>query len=136
MRYVLDTNTWIAAFFRRMPHVKARLVTALEQGHELCIIPIVYYELMRGLQLKDNVQGMHEITHFWSLISYYEATKLIWDEAVRLWVMSTKHNTMPGDKDILIAAFALQLGATVVTRNVRHFSIFQVPVENWIDGTP
>lgn len=133
MRYVLDTNTWIAAFFRRTPHVKARLVTTLEQDHEICVIPLVYYELLRGLQLKDNVQGVQEITHFWSLVSYYEATKAIWDEAVRLWVMSTKQNTMPGDKDILIAAFARQLEATVVTRNVRHFTLFHLPVENWID---
>jgi predicted nucleic acid-binding protein len=136
MRYVLDTNTWIAAFFRRTPHVKARLIATLEQGHAVCVIPIVYYELLRGLQRKNNVEGMQEITHFWSLISYYEATKEIWDEAVRLWVISTKHNTMPGDKDILIAAFTRQLGATVVTRNVRHFAFFQLPVENWIDGTP
>jgi predicted nucleic acid-binding protein len=135
MRYVLDTNTWIAAFFRRTPHVKDRLIATLEQGHELCVIPLVYYELLRGLQLKNNVQGIHEITQFWAMISYYEATKVIWDEAVRLWVMSTKHNTMPGDKDILIAAFAFQLGAIVVTRNVRHFTIFQLSVENWIDGT-
>jgi predicted nucleic acid-binding protein len=136
MRYVLDTNSWIAAFFRRTPHVKDRLIATLEHGHEMCVIPIVYYELMRGLQLKNNIEGIREITHFWSLVSYYEATKEIWDEAVLLWVMSTKHNTMPGDKDILIAAFARQLEAIVVTRNVRHFAFFQLPVENWIEEHP
>jgi predicted nucleic acid-binding protein len=133
MRYVLDTNSWIAAFFRRTPKVKTRLFAALAQGHEICVIPMVYYELIRGLQLKNNMQGLHEIKQFWATVSYYEATKFIWDEAVRLWVMSIKQNKMPGDRDIVIAAFAIQLNATVVTRNVRHFSVFQLPIENWID---
>ena len=39
-----------------------------------------------------------------------------------------------GRADLLIACFALALGATLVTRNVKHYA--QVPrlrIENWID---
>jgi predicted nucleic acid-binding protein len=44
-----------------------------------------------------------------------------------------KADKMPGDHDIVIAAFAIQLSATVVSRNVKHFSVFQLAIENWID---
>jgi len=40
-----------------------------------------------------------------------------------------------GTNDLRIAAIALRLGATVITRNVRHFSQVEgLKVENWADG--
>jgi predicted nucleic acid-binding protein len=47
--------------------------------------------------------------------------------------MSVRQNNQREDADILIAAFACQLNATVVTKNVKHFQIFSFPIENWID---
>jgi len=110
-----------------------RLRETQAQGHEICVIPVVYYELLRGLEKRRDQESIHFIKQYWATLSYYEATKYIWDEAIRLWVMSTSQNTNPGDKDIFIAAFAIQISATVATRNVRHFSIFHLATENWID---
>ena len=132
MRYVIDTDIWVA-FFRKHPKVRARLSATLSQGHDVCVIPIVYYEFMRGLRYTNNLQMLHSVTQFWSTLPYYEGTKLIWDEASRLWATTKRQNKMPGDKDIFIAAFAIHLEATVVTRNVRHFQVFTFPIENWID---
>jgi predicted nucleic acid-binding protein len=133
MRYVIDTNIWVA-FFRKDPQVRSRLLATLAQGNEVSVIPIVYYEFIRGLRYTNNLQMLHNVTQFWSTLSYYEATKAIWDEATRLWVMTKRLNKMPGDKDIFIAAFAIQLNATVVTRNEKHFTVFSLPIENWIDN--
>jgi hypothetical protein len=36
-------------------------------------------------------------------------------------------------KDLFIAAFAIHLDATVVTRNEKHFTVFSFPIENWVD---
>ena len=132
MRYVLDTNIWIA-FLRKNPKVKMRLEEMFAQGHELCVIPLVYYELLRGLEKRRDQASSGFIKKFWATLSYYECTKLIWDEAIRLWVRAIRTNTMPGDPDVLIAAFAIQLNARVVSRNVKHFSGFSVSIENWID---
>src|SRR4051812_40731756 len=117
MRYVIDTNIWVA-FFRKHPKVRARLLEVLTQGYENCIIPIVYYEYIRGLRYTNNLQMLHNVTQFWGMVSYHEATKAIWDEATRLWVMTKRLNKIPGDKDLFIAAFTIHLNATVVTRNV------------------
>jgi predicted nucleic acid-binding protein len=132
MHYVIDTNIWVA-FFRKHPKVRPRLLAALTQGHDIDVIPIVYYEFIRGFRYTNNLQMLHIVTQFWSILPYKETTKAIWDEATRLWVMTKRLNKIPGDKDLLIAAFAIHLNATVVTRNVRHFSVFQFPVENWVD---
>ena len=94
---------------------------------------MVYYELLRGLEKRRDIESLSFIKKFWGTLSYYEGTKYIWDEAVRLWVTATRQNTMPGDNDVLIAAFAIQLSATVVSRNVKHFAVFQLSIENWID---
>jgi predicted nucleic acid-binding protein len=120
MRYVIDTNIWVA-FFHKHPKVGPRLFGALNQGHEVCVIPTVYYEFIRGLRYTNNLQLLHDVTEFWRTLSYHEGTKAIWDEATRLWVITKRQNKMPGDKDIFIAAFVIHLNATVVTRNVKHF---------------
>ena len=116
--------------------MRTRLREKLAQRNpinEICIIPVVYYELLRGLEKRRDQGNINFIKTYWTTLSYYEATKQIWDEAIRLWVMAIRQNTMPGDRDLLIAAFALQLSATVVSRNVRHFSVFGLSIENWID---
>lgn len=132
MRYVIDPIIWIE-FLRKKPKVRTRLFATLDQGHELCVIPIVYYELLRGLAKRRDQESIAYIKKFWATLSYYESTKQLWDEAIRLWVRAIRQNTMPGDRDLFIAAFALQLSATVVSRNVKHFSPFQLAIENWID---
>ena len=58
MRYVVDTNIWIE-FLRKNPKVRTRLREKLAQRNpinEICIIPVVYYELLRGLE-KRRDQG-------------------------------------------------------------------------------
>lgn len=132
MQYVIDTNIWIA-FLQKNMKVKTRLRETFLQGHDICVVPVVYYELLRGLEKRNDRESIDFIKKFWATLSYYECTKSLWDETIRLWVTAIKSNTMPGDNDLLIAAFAIQLSATVVTRNTRHFSTFRLPAENWID---
>ncbi len=134
MRYVLDTNIWIH-FLRKRQHVRQRLQQALRNRDEICVIPIVYYELLRGLEKRHDTESLAFIKRFWRTLSYYEATRQIWDEAIRLWVTTVRQNQKREDADILIAAFASHLQATVVTTNVKHFSVFDLRVENWMEET-
>jgi tRNA(fMet)-specific endonuclease VapC len=43
---------------------------------------------------------------------------------------------MIGEMDLMIAAHAISLGATLVTNNLRHFSRLQprLEIENWVTG--
>jgi len=133
MRYVVDTNIWIA-FLRKNPKVRTHLRETLAQGHEICVIPIVYFELLRGLERRRDRENINFIKRYWATLSWYECTKHIWDEAIRLWVMAIRQNNKREDADILIAAFAIQLSATVVSQNVKHFSVFSLSIENWLDN--
>src|SRR5215510_12424831 len=110
MRYVVDTNIWIA-IIRKNQKVRTYLHAALADRHEICITPIVYYELMRGFELHRQryIADIAFIQKLWATLSYRETTKSIWDEAIRLWVVARRQNKNPGDRDILIAAFAIQL---------------------------
>jgi predicted nucleic acid-binding protein len=129
---VVDTNIW-GAYLGKHQKVRTHLRERLAQGHEICVISIVYFELIRGLELRNDLEKLHDIKRYWATLSWYDCTKQIWDEAVRLWVSSVRQNNKREDADILIAAFAVQLNATVVTRNVKHFQVFSFPIENWID---
>jgi predicted nucleic acid-binding protein len=132
MRYVIDSNIWVA-FFRKHPKVLPRLLGVLAQGHDVCVIPIVYYEIIRGFRYTNNFEMLHNVTQFWSTLSYYEGTKAMWDEATRLYATTKRQNKFPGDKDIFIAALSIHLNAIVVTRNVKHFQAFSFPIENSVD---
>jgi len=132
MRYVVDTNIW-GAFLAKNRKVHTCLRERFAQGHEIYLISIVYFELIRGLELHNDLEKIRSIKRYWATVSWYDCTKQIWDETVRLWVISLRQNNKREDADLLIAAFAVQLNATVVTRNVKHFSNFPLSIENWID---
>jgi predicted nucleic acid-binding protein len=131
MRYVVDTNIW-GAFLGKNQKVRTHLRERLAQGHEICVISIVYFELIRWLELRNDLEKLQFIKRYWATLSWYDCTKYIWDEAVRLWVTTIRQNNKREDADILIAAFTVHLNATVVTTNTRHFEIFSFPRENWV----
>ena len=53
MRYLVDTNIWIA-FLKRHAKVRAWLRETLAQGHEIYVVPIVYFELLCGLEKRQD----------------------------------------------------------------------------------
>lgn len=130
MRYVLDTNVWIR-FLQKNRQVGNRLRQALSNKDEICVVPVVYYELLRGLQKRQDIDNINYIRRFWRTLSYYEAKKPVWEAAIQLWLQTTRANEKRQDADILIAAFASDLSAVIVTDNVKHFDTFGLPVENW-----
>jgi predicted nucleic acid-binding protein len=134
MRYVVDTNIWVF-YLKKNQRVRQHLRQALTNQDEICIIPIVYFELLRGLQKRNDLESIEQIRKLWRTLSYYEATPPVWDTAINLYVMTIRQNQKREDADILIAAFADILNAVVVTDNVRHFEAFGLPIVNWRDNS-
>ena len=131
MQYVVDTNIWIE-LLRKNAQVRERLEQAREADDVIIVCPIVYYELLRGLEKREDLRSIGFIKSLWSTLSYIEMNDRVWDLGIHLWVSAVKANKRQEDADTLIAALASYAGATVVTKNVKHFEPFDVPIENWV----
>ena len=55
----------------------------------------------------------------------------MWVEAAGLWADRRRHGRTHDDADLLIAAFARRLRATLVTNNTADFTDRDVPVIDW-----
>ncbi len=130
MLFVVDTSIWVK-LLRRDSRVGPRLEQALRQGDTIIVVPIVYYELMRGLRKRNDQTSIGFIERLWSSLTYVDLELDSWEAAVRLWVDAVAKNQAREDADVLVAAAASVLQATVVTDNLQHFEVFGVPLENW-----
>ena len=131
MRYVIDTNIWIK-LLRKERRVRACVARALDDDrNELIITPVAYYEVLRGLVKRGDTESVDFIRALRERLRYVEATRAVWDEAVRLWVLAVRRNRKQEDADTLTAAFASVLEGTIVTVNEAHFAPFGLATENW-----
>lgn len=132
MKYVMDTNIWIR-LLRKENNVRSAVTAALSRGDQILLTSIVYFELLRGLQKRNDTQSIDIIKKMLNAqgCAYQECSRPIWDAAINLWVEACQQNKAREDADIVIAAFAKHMGATVVTDNTKHFSHLGVHVETW-----
>lgn len=133
MRYLLDTNICSYILKNRPALVKQKFD---EVGAEhLCISSVVLAELYYGAaRHPKSVIIRKEIDDFVSRLVVFA-----WDEhaanhygAIRAAL--EKAGTPVGAMDMLIAAHALSMGATLVTNNLREFErINGLLVQNWVE---
>jgi tRNA(fMet)-specific endonuclease VapC len=108
-------------YFKKAP---ALLAGKFNQIEEIYISAIVYAELSaRQIQLQE----------FIALTTFHS-----WDEKAAVIYAKIRANlkakgTTIGNMDILIAAHALSLNATLVTNNLREFEkVPELKLENWV----
>jgi tRNA(fMet)-specific endonuclease VapC len=130
MRYLLDTNTCIAAM-RNHPMVLQRL-TAVSPG-DCAISTITSYELFTGVEKSAQpakerakvdllIQTLHELP--------FDASAAM--EAAQIRALLESQGQPIGPYDTLLAGQAMAASLVLVTANVKEFS--RVPgltVENW-----
>ena len=133
MRYIPDTNIWIY-LLRKQENIRQALERALrEDDTQIVVPPVVYFELLRGLEKRKDSES---ITFFKKMLDqkqcrYMECTRAIWDLAIQLWVKACTENKARQDADILIAAFAKDLNALLVTENTKDFSHLGIELTSW-----
>lgn len=133
MRYLLDTNICSYILKNRPASVKQKFD---EVGAEhLCISSVVLAELYYGAaRHPKSVIIRKEIDDFVSRLLV-----VAWDEqsanhygAIRAAL--EKVGSPVGAMDMLIAAHARSMGATLITNNLREFErISGLMVQNWVD---
>lgn len=129
--HLLDTNTCIYAIRRRPPAVLARL-NAIDPN-EVALSVIVAMELEVGA-MRAEAKAYAPAIRRW--LAEFKVLPL--GDDARSHFAQIKCDLMArgqliGPMDLLIAAHALALGATLVTNNVREFKrVKGLRIENWV----
>ena len=133
MTYALDSNI-ISYWLQRNFLVRSRLFQVASRGHTIVIPPTTYYELLRGFKHKEAPGKEYSFRLMCRTYVVGNIDLDVWEKAAHIYAATRKIGKPIEDNDILIAAFCIVNGYTLVTNNVRHFeNIDGLEVENWAE---
>lgn len=121
MTYLLDTDTCIYAIKRKPPEVlrHLRALTPGDVGLSSITVSELYYGAQRSQNVEKNLEALEQFLVPLVIVAYGLEASVVYGQ-VRAGL--ERVGTPIGPLDTLIAAHALQLGATLVTNNLRKFS--------------
>jgi predicted nucleic acid-binding protein len=113
--YVLDTNA-ASDILKRYAPVTNNLDQALKRGDRALISQPAYYELTRSL-IRHNASAQfdrlnREIMPFLEWVALTDAD---WQQAAQFWADAARRGKQLSDVDLLVAALAHRLDATLIT---------------------
>lgn len=120
MIYALDTNT-VSYFIQDNITVIAKLRNVLAAGDRIAISPVVYYEIWRGFKHNSKPRKERAFYNMCNLYPIGEMNLAARDCAASIYGKSRRSGKSIEDTDILIAAFCIVNGYTLVTNNIKHF---------------
>ncbi|MCL2053695.1 MAG: type II toxin-antitoxin system VapC family toxin [Oscillospiraceae bacterium] len=133
MIYALDTNT-ISYFIKGDTAVWKKMRAALSENHDFVIPPVTFYEIRRGFKHNPAPRKEQLFTDMCLDYSVGEMNITIWEIAADIYANSKKTGKTIEDTDILIAAFCIVNGYTLVSNNTKHFkNIDGLSLENWVE---
>jgi len=136
MTYALDANT-ISFFIRGEQKVSDNFHEKIVEAGNPYVIPfIVAYEIRRWLLDKPTKALRAFALQFDAL---FESVKdkagmpnIVWEKAVDIYIALKQKGQLIGDADILIAAYCICNGYTLVTDNTNDFArIAGLELTNW-----
>ena len=130
-RFMLDTD--ISSYILRdRPAVVGNRLRRV-RGADVCLSVITEAELLYGVRLAGGSKNLQrDVDDFLRRLDV-----LMWDSAAAAEYAQIRSDLQGrgapiGNMDLMIAAHARSLGATLVTNNERHFRrVAQLRVENW-----
>ena len=131
--YLLDTDTCVTLLRRNSPSLLKRL-QSINPIH-LAMSMVTWAELQYGVQASNRVEENRAAV---ALLGQH-IKSLDWNHEAAMHYAHVRHALKTKGKlidsnDLMIAAHALSLGATVVTNNTREFKrVPQLSLENWIN---
>ena len=122
----------------QQPHVKAIrewLEARLLAGATVYLPEIVDYEVRREFVRRRNAKSLRRLDALAVQIEYLPLTTEMMRRAAELWAVARQQGFAPAppealDADVILAAQAESVGATVATVNARHLARF-VPADAW-----
>lgn len=129
--YLLDTNIISAALREPASPVGRRISASMDQ--DLATSVIVVAELKFGIAKRRSSRLARQIGGMLQRLNVLPLTADVADNHAEIRADLEGSGVPIGASDLLIAAHALALGATLVTDNVREFSrVDGLAVENWL----
>jgi len=131
---MLDTNT-VSHLLKKHPVVSRRLVAV--PISLLCISAITEGELLYGLAKRPDAKRLHiAVREFLRRVDI-----LPWDTTITAFYGTTRANMARKGKtlaplDMLIAAHALGVGATLVTNDRAFSQVAHLHIEDWTEENP
>ena len=136
MIYVLDTNT-IIHYLGKKANVLRNFDNAAMQNFKLIIPKAVDYEVRRGLGIypAPRKEKTYNILTRQCIIG--EVGSGIWDRATQIYIDLYKKRFTVGEIDMLIGAYCLVNGYTLVTSNTKDFENMDgLKLVDWMKPTP
>jgi len=127
--YVLDTNI-VSFIVKRDTYVVSRFHSEITPDDILVGCPMVWYEAQRGLLARGAQSQIKRFKILFDSFEWQDYSAGDWDIAAQWWVRRRTQGTPIGDADLLIAVFAYNRGAILVTDNEKDFTGLGVTVEN------
>jgi tRNA(fMet)-specific endonuclease VapC len=120
MVYALDTNI-IIHYLRNDANVQHNFKNAVMQGASVVVPKLVDYELRRGFRIASapKKEAAYKILTEHCTVAEMDVDS--WERAIKVYVGLYKKRLTVGEIDILIAAFCLENGCTLVTNNTADF---------------
>jgi tRNA(fMet)-specific endonuclease VapC len=133
MTYALDANVLIC-LTRLSPPVCAKRDAAVDRGDKLVIPRVAHCEVLRGFLCSRAPAKEKVYRTICSVLRIGNITAKIWERAAQVYAELYRKRLTVGDADILIAAFCLVNGYTLVTGNTKDFeNIGGLLLENWVE---
>jgi tRNA(fMet)-specific endonuclease VapC len=131
--YLLDTDT-LSDILRRPQGLAAQRL-ARQPADSIGTSPVVAAELRYGALRKGSPALMQRVEQLLALLPVWPPEPDADRHYAQLRVQLEAAGTPIGGNDMLIAAQALALGATLVTHNRREFDrVDGLQVEDWLEG--
>ncbi|MCL2572507.1 MAG: PIN domain-containing protein [Defluviitaleaceae bacterium] len=120
MIYVLDTNI-VIRYLRNDSNVRTNLRKVITQNHDIIIPQVVDYEISRGFRIAS---APRKEANYQILLQECEVAKMnvhAWKYAALVYETLYRKGFTVGEIDILIGAFCILNGYTLVTNNTDDF---------------
>jgi predicted nucleic acid-binding protein len=131
--YLLDTDTVIYSL-KGQPQVVAAL--GEHRDSPMAISVITLGELLHGARRSTRqARNLAQVRRLGEAMPVIDVSRAVIETFAELKSGLARKGRPLDDFDLIIAATALMLGATLVTNNTKHFArIAGLPLESWVDG--
>lgn len=128
--YSLDTNI-ISFILKGNTALINKITLELENGNDVVINPVSYYEIVRGL-INISKKKLEKFQGIYEDLTKVNLDKAVFDKSAEIYSELKLNGNIIEDADIFIGAICIVNDFILVTNNTKHLSrINGLKIEDW-----